>query len=130
MENLDSTKAYPVAKAERLRGVNRQALAGEDREGRGKIIGTESESFVAGVIVDSWVENALPADAGLRLVLQVAPRGRPEALVIVEADASLLSDRLWLEDLSENLCHGSPVLALGSPSCNGLFAATRLQLTR
>ncbi len=130
MENLNFTKAYLIAKAERLHGVNRLALVGEDREGRGETIGTESESFVAGVIVDSWVESALPAVAGARLVLQVAPRGHPEALVIVEADASLLSDRLWLEDLSENLCHGSPVLALGSRSCNGLFAATRLQLTR
>jgi hypothetical protein len=130
MENLNSTKAYPIAKGGRLHGVNRQALVGEDREGRGEIITTESESCVAGVIVDSWVENALPADAGARLVLQVAPRGHPGALVIVEADPSLLSDRLWLEDLSENLCHGSPVLVLGSRSCNGLFAATLLQLTR
>ncbi len=130
MENPNCTRAYPIAEAERLHGVNWQALLGEDREGPGETNGTESGSFVAGVIVDSWVENALPADAGLRLVLQVAPRGHPEALVIVAADASLLSDRLWLEDLSENRCHGSPVLALGSRSCNGLFAATRLQLTR
>jgi hypothetical protein len=36
----------------------------------------------------------------------------------------------WLEDLSENLCHGSPVLAIGSGSLNGFFAATRLQLMR
>jgi hypothetical protein len=125
MQNLNSTKAYLIAKVERLHGVNRQALVGEDREGRGEIIGTESESFVAGVIVDSWVENALPAAADARLVLQVAPRGHPEALVNVEADASLRSNRLWLEDLSENLYHGCSVLALGSRSCNGLFAATR-----
>ena len=47
------------------------------------------------------------------LVLQVAPRGRPKDLVIVEAEPSLVPDRFWLEDLSENLCHGSPVLAVG-----------------
>ena len=64
------------------------------------------------------------------LVLQVAPRGHPKDLVIVEADVSLVSDRLWLEDLGENLCHGSPVVAIGSRSFNGLFAASRLQLTR
>jgi len=33
MENLNSTKAYLIAKAERLHGVNRLALVGEDREG-------------------------------------------------------------------------------------------------
>jgi len=93
-------------------------------------MGTESKSFVAGVIVDSWVESALPTDSSARLVLQVAPRGHPEDLVIVEAETSLVSDRLWLDDLSENLCHGSPVLALGSRLFNGFFAATRLQLTR
>ena len=44
-----------------------------------------------------------------------SPReGTPKDLVIVEADVSLVSDQLWLEDLSENLCHGSPVLAIGS----------------
>jgi hypothetical protein len=51
-------------------------------------------------------------------------------LVIVDAEVSLVSDRVWLEDLGENLCHGSPVLAIGSPSCSGFFAATRLQLVR
>lgn len=93
-------------------------------------IGTESEVLVAGAIVDSWVECARSADAGARLVLQVAPRGRPKDLVIVEAEVSLVSDRHWLEDLSEILCHGSAVLVIGSRLFNGLIAATRLQLMR
>ena len=80
--------------------------------------------------VQSWVESAPPANARDRLVLQVAPRGHTKGLVIVEADPSLVSDRLWLEDLSENLCHGTLVLVLGSRSSSGIFAATRLQLTR
>jgi hypothetical protein len=50
--------------------------------------------------------------------------------VIVEAESSLVPDRFWLEDLSENLCHGSPVLAVGRQCFNGFFAATRLQLAR
>ena len=130
MEKSDSTRSHQIAQAERPRGVNRQALVSKDRERREEIIGAESESFVAGVIVDSWVEAAPSADAGVRPVLRVAPRGYPGALVIVEAEASLVYDRLWLEDLSENLCHGSPALALGSRPSNGLFVATRLQLTR
>ena len=90
----------------------------------------DSELVVTGAIVDSWVESArTEADPG-RLVLQVAPRGRPKDLVIVEAEPSLVPDRYWLEDLSENLCHGSPVLAIGRPSFNGFVAATRLQLAR
>ena len=54
----------------------------------------------------------------------------PKDLVIVEAEPSLVPDRFWLEDLSENLCHGSPVLAVGRPSFNGYVAATSLQLAR
>lgn len=130
MENRDSTKAYPSAQPERLSCVNRQALIGNEGERRAEQRESESETFIAGVIVDSWIESAPPTDVCARLVLQVAPRGHPEILVVVEAETSLVSDRLWLEDLSENLCHGSPVLALGSRSCNGLFAATRLRLTR
>jgi len=90
----------------------------------------ESELVVTGAIVDSWVESAGAATDGARLVLQVAPRGRPKDLVIVEAEPSLVPDQFWLEDLSENLCHGSPVLAIGRPSFNGYVAATRLQLAR
>ena len=86
--------------------------------------------IVDGAIVDSWVESTHTARAGTRLVLQVAPRARPKELVIVEAEPSLVPDRFWLEDLSENLCHGSPVLAVGRPSFNGFMAATRLQLAR
>ncbi len=88
----------------------------------------EAEMVVSGAIVDSWVE---PADSPLdrsRLVLQVAPRGRPKDLVIVEAEPSLVPDRFWLEDLSENLCHGSPVQAVGRRLFNGFVSATRLQL--
>jgi hypothetical protein len=90
----------------------------------------ETEMVVTGAIVDSWMEPAQPMSSATRLVLQVAPRGRPKDLVIVEAEPSLIPDRFWLEDLSENLCHGSPVLAVGRPSFNGFVAATRLQLAR
>ncbi len=128
MEKPDSTRACPIARAETPGGVDWQSLVSEDRARReGKSVAL-SKSFVAGVIVDSWVEHASPADAGARLVLQVAPRGHPEVLVLVEAEASLVSDRLLLEDLSENLCHGNPVLVLGSRSLKGYFTATRLHL--
>ena len=90
----------------------------------------ESEIVVTGAIVDSWVESARTESDATRLVLQVAPRGRPKDLVIVEAEPSLVPDRFWLEDLSENLCHGSPVLAIGRESFNGFMSATRLQLVR
>ncbi len=90
----------------------------------------ESEMVVNGAIVDSWVEPTRTEADGTRLVLQVAPRGCPKDLVIVEAEPSLVPDRLWLEDLSENLCHGSPVFAVGRRSMSGFVAATRLQLAR
>ena len=93
-------------------------------------IGTESEFFVAGAIVDSWVQSARSSDTGALLILQVAPQGHLNDLIIVEAEVSLVPDRFWLEDLSENLCHGSSVVVIGSRSLNGFFAATRLQLTR
>jgi len=86
--------------------------------------------LVTGAIVDSWVEPSGTYGDGSRLVLQVAPRGRPGDLMIVEAEASLVSDRGWLEDLGENLCHGSPVAAIGRPTLGGLFWATRLLLAR
>ena len=87
----------------------------------------DSEMLVTGAIVDSWVESA---QAGSRLVLQVAPRGRPSDLMIVEAEASLVPDKAWLEDLRSNLCHGSPVAALGRTTVAGLFRATQLELVR
>jgi hypothetical protein len=90
----------------------------------------DSEMLVTGAIIDSWVEPSGTYGDGSRLVLQVAPRGRPGDLMIVEAEASLVSDRGWLEDLGENLCHGSPVAAIGRPTLGGLFWATRLQLAR
>jgi hypothetical protein len=90
----------------------------------------ESEMVVSGAIVDSWVEPAGITEDVSRLVLQVAPKGRPRDLVIVEAEPSLVPDRGWLEDLGENLCHGSPVLAIGRRMINGFMSATRLQLAR
>jgi hypothetical protein len=90
----------------------------------------ESEMVVSGAIVDSWVEPSGISEDASRLVLQVAPRGRPRDLVIVEAEASLVPDRGWLEDLGENLCHGSPVMAVGRRMINGFLSASCLQLAR
>jgi hypothetical protein len=90
----------------------------------------ETEVVVNGAIVDSWVEPAGPLREAARLVLQVAPRGRPKDLTIVEAAASLVPDRGWLEDLRSNLCHGSPVKAVGRSSLTGLVSATQLLLAR
>ncbi len=88
------------------------------------------EMEITGAIIDSWVEPAgLPGD-GSRLVLQVAPAGRPQDLLIVEAEASLVKDRGWLEDLGGNLCHGSPVAAVGRLGLSGLMWATQLRLAR
>ena len=50
--------------------------------------------------------------------------------MIVEAEASLVPDRGWLEDLGENLCHGSPVAAVGRLTLQGFFSATQLRLAR
>lgn len=91
----------------------------------------EPELEVRGAIVDSWVESSGPARPGKRLVLQVRPRGsRPDDLMIVEAEASLVPDQGWLEDLGENMCHGSPVSAFGRINMRGLLAASRLNLIR
>jgi len=90
----------------------------------------ESEMVISGAIIDSWVEPSGTTQDSSRLFLQVAPKGRPRDLVIVEAQASLVPDRGWLEDLGENLCHGSPVMAIGSRMINGFMAASRLQLVR
>ncbi len=90
----------------------------------------DSEILVTGAIVDSWVEPAGLPRHDSRLVLQVAPSGRPRELVIVEAEASLVGDRGWLEDLGENLCHGSPVAAVVRRGFSGLFKATQLRLAR
>jgi hypothetical protein len=87
----------------------------------------DSEVVVRGAIVDSWVER-LGGDP--RVVLQVAPRGCPRDLTIVEAEPSLVPDHGWLEDLGENLCHGSPVAVIGRRTRRGLLRATRLQLAR
>ena len=90
----------------------------------------ESEMVVTGAIIDSWVEPPGMAGDASRLVLQVAPKGRPKDLMIVEAEASLVPDRNWLEDLGENLCHGSPVAAVGRLTMHGFFSASQLRLAR
>jgi hypothetical protein len=90
----------------------------------------ESEHIVAGAIIDSWVEPAGDTTNPARLILQVAPKGKPQKLVIIEAAASLIEDRGWLEDLGENLCHGSPVFAMGSRMVNGCLTARCLKLDR
>jgi hypothetical protein len=88
----------------------------------------ETEQIIHGSIIDSWVERAGPRRRCPRLVLQVAPRGKPRELMIVEAEASLLSDAAWLDDLGANLCHGNPVAAFGRLDGRGWLAATRIDL--
>ncbi len=90
----------------------------------------DTEMVVTGAIIDSWVEPAGAPGKRSRLVLQVAPKGHPCDLMIVEAEASLVPDRYWLEDLGENLCHGSPVAAVGRLTLSGFFSATQLRLAR
>lgn len=90
----------------------------------------ESEIELNGAIVDSWVEPADRGGGGIRLVLQVAPKGRPRDLMIVEAESSLVPDDGWLEDLGENACHGSLVAAAGRLTLRGFISATRLQFAR
>lgn len=89
----------------------------------------DSEMVVTGAIVDSWVEP-VGVSGESRLVLQVAPKDRPKDLMIVEAEPSLVPDAGWLEDLGENLCHGSPVAAVGRLTLAGFFSATQLRLAR
>ena len=50
--------------------------------------------------------------------------------MIVEAEASLVGDHGWLLDLGENLCHGSPVAAVGPKNLAGSIMATQLRLDR
>jgi hypothetical protein len=88
----------------------------------------DQEIQVTGAIVDSWVERAHIAGTGSRLVLQVAPSGHPKELMIVEAEAALVPDRGWLQDLGENLCHGLPVSAVGRLNLSGFFSATEIRL--
>ncbi|MDX2035454.1 MAG: hypothetical protein SFX72_02290 [Isosphaeraceae bacterium] len=89
----------------------------------------DGELIVSGAIVDSWVEPAGRLSADSRLVLQVVPHGRPKDLWIVEAEASLVGDRGWLMDLGENMCHGSPVKAVGR-LVSGFLQASQLRLAR
>jgi hypothetical protein len=97
---------------------------GSGEEGRDM----ERETVVTGAIIDSWVEPAGLLRDGSRLVLQVAPSGRPKDLLIVEAEASLVGDRAWLLDLGENLCHGNPIAAVGRRDLSGSFLATQIRL--
>ncbi len=90
----------------------------------------ERDLTVTGAIIDSWLEPAGSQGDASRLVLQVAPSGHPQDIMIVEASASLVGDRGWLEDLGENLCHGSPVAAVGRLTLTGLLWATQLHLAR
>ncbi len=83
-----------------------------------------------GSIIDSWVERSKAPFTEKRLVIQVAPRGRPGDMMIVEAAATLVPDRGWLEDLAENVCHGSPVQAYGRLTLDGQLAADKLCLVR
>ena len=96
----------------------------------GEDAGMDTEMVVTGAIVDSWVEPSGTLDDRSRLFLQVAPLGRPRDLMIVEAEASLVPDRGWLQDLGENLCHGSPVAAVGRLTLGGFFSATQIHLDR
>jgi hypothetical protein len=86
--------------------------------------------IVKGAIVDSWLEPSDGQRVGSKLVLQVAPQGRPHDLLIVEASASVVPDRGWLLDLQENLCHGSPVAAVGRLNVEGQMLATQIEFTR
>ena len=99
---------------------------GDPREG-GRMDGQTS---IEGAIIDSWVERSGPLRREPRLVLQIAPKGRPVDLLIVEGATSLVSDGGWLEDLGENLCHGSPVAAKGRLNVDGQLRATRIELER
>ncbi|GIW89289.1 MAG: hypothetical protein KatS3mg108_3613 [Isosphaeraceae bacterium] len=86
---------------------------------------------IRGSIIDSWVEWPGMSSSARRVVLQVAPQERPRDLVIVEAPSSLLPDLGWLEDLGSNLCHGSPVAAVGRlDPRRGCLTASELILER
>ncbi len=85
--------------------------------------------IVHGAIVDSWLELRGPAGRGPRVVLQLTTRERPKDLLIIEAEPSLVEGG-WLQDLGENLCHGSPVAATGHVLHSGMIQATALQFAR
>lgn len=89
-----------------------------------------SPFLVRGAIVDSWVEKSRRAGCTPRVVLQVAPQGRPRDIVIVEAETSVVPDHGLLQDLGENLCHGSPVAARGHMNRTGQLQATQIDLDR
>jgi hypothetical protein len=88
------------------------------------------ETVVKGAIIDSWLEPASGERDVSKLVLQVAPQGHPNDLLIVEASASVVPDSGWLQDLQENLCHGSPVAAVGRLNLDGQLLATHIEFAR
>src|SRR4051794_23993826 len=106
-------------------GGSRPKTSPRARSGR---MAMESVMVLRGAIVDSWTEPPGATDDRSRLVLQVAPQGRPGDLMIVEAAAALVPDRGWLQDLGENMCHGSPVSAVGRLTMGGQLRATRIDL--
>lgn len=90
-------------------------------EGAGMV---ETLELLHGAIVDSWLERR-----GNTLVIQASPVPGSRKLWVIEADPALVDPR-WLQDLSENLCHGSPISAYGSWISEDTFAAERLHLER
>ncbi len=97
------------------------------KRSRSTRVEANSRCLIRGSIVDSWVER--DEEGKPRIVLQVHPVGSKLDLVIVEAPASLLPDRGWIEDLGENLCHGNPVVAIGKPAHGGCLRASFLDLS-
>lgn len=80
--------------------------------------------LLRGSIVDSWLERQ-----GSVLVVQMSPTPAGREIWLVEAPARLVDHR-WLQDLAENLCHGSPIAAYGSWGPDRTFRAERLSLER
>ena len=80
-----------------------------------------------GAIIDSWLERR---ETNPRVVLQVTSRALPDRLWIIEAPASMAPDQDWLEDLGENLCHGSLIDAVGHLDRSGIVQASRLRFIR
>lgn len=110
--------------------VHSKIVMGRPKSGREASGVMDSEMMVRGAIVDSWVEPSHSQSDPSRLVLQIAPTGRPRELLIVEAEANLVSDRCWLADLGENLCHGSLIAAVGRVNLSGFLSATQLLIGR
>ena len=80
MEEADSTRASPNSRAEMPQCFDERAPVNEDRAGREENGVVRSRSFIAGVIVDSWVENALPDDGGAWRGLASSPARAPRGI--------------------------------------------------